>query len=223
MGIENEQKTEKMKAAYELLLLDYAAGNLDDPQNVVVSTHIHLNENGYKSVSALESIGGALIDEQDQAPLSHATLDQIFDKIDAGSQAPVKINQADCSVFPQPLLSLTNASAKDIEWKSILPGIENFTLDISTKQTYSEILRIAPGQKIASHTHKGQELTLILDGAFEDETGSYGRGELIVADGSITHAPVADAKAGCICLTARTAPLRFEGLVGRLINPFLRH
>ena len=34
--------------------------------------------------------------------------------------------------------------------------------------------------------------TVVLDGAFHDETGRYVRGELVIADASLDHRPRAD-------------------------------
>jgi putative transcriptional regulator len=65
-------------------------------------------------------------------------------------------------------------------------------------------------------------LTLVLQGAFVDETDRFGPGDIEVANEDLQHMPVADIGADCICLAATDAPLRFRGLVPRMTQRFLR-
>lgn len=72
------------------------------------------------------------------------------------------------------------------------------------------------------HGHKGREMTLVLQGAFSDADGRYGRGDVEIADDAVQHTPVAEAGQDCICLAATEAPLRFRSLIPRLVQPFFR-
>ena len=65
------------------------------------------------------------------------------------------------------------------------------------------------------------ELTVVLSGHFADELGRYGPGDLAEVDGDTNHQPIADSHRDCICLIATDAPLRFTGLMGRLMQPFI--
>ena len=78
------------------------------------------------------------------------------------------------------------------------------------------------GRQVPQHTHEGSELTVVLDGAFHDETGHYGRGDLVIADSSLDHRPTADEEQDCLCLAVTDAPLRLTGRFGRFFNPFIR-
>ena len=70
------------------------------------------------------------------------------------------------------------------------------------------------------HGHGGAELTLVLRGAFHDETGRYARGDVADLDETVEHQPVVtDAGGDCICLIASEKPERFHGLVARLLQP----
>ena len=42
-----------------------------------------------------------------------------------------------------------------------------------------------------------------------------------VVPGDTNHQPIADSHRDCICLIATDAPLRFTGLMGRLMQPFI--
>lgn len=86
----------------------------------------------------------------------------------------------------------------------------------------TQLLKIASGTAMPSHTHLGTELTLVLAGGFSDESGQYGEGDVAEADDSVTHRPVADPGEDCICLAVTDAPLRLTGALGWLLNPFIR-
>ena len=72
------------------------------------------------------------------------------------------------------------------------------------------------------HGHRGTELTLVLQGAFRDESDRFGKGDIEVANEEMVHTPVAEEGLDCICLAATDAPLRFNSLIPRLAQPFLR-
>ena len=66
------------------------------------------------------------------------------------------------------------------------------------------------------------ELTLILQGSLTDQVDRFERGEVEIADQDVTHQPVAGTECDCICLVATDAPLRFSGLIPRLLQPFFK-
>ena len=70
------------------------------------------------------------------------------------------------------------------------------------------LLRIAAGRAIPKHTHRGLEMTLVLDGAFADEAGQYSSGDVCVADGKIEHQPIAGIAQDCLCLVVASSPIR---------------
>lgn len=72
------------------------------------------------------------------------------------------------------------------------------------------------------HGHRGIEMTLVLRGAFLDEDERFARGDVEMADSDLEHTPIADIGEDCICLAVTDAPLRFNGLIPRLVQPFLR-
>ncbi len=86
----------------------------------------------------------------------------------------------------------------------------------------ARLLYIPPGQGVPDHGHNGLELTLVLQGSFTDETGSFGTGDLEIADQTLDHTPVAGPDAPCICLAATDAPLRFRAFMPRLLQPLFR-
>ncbi|KZN69362.1 ChrR family anti-sigma-E factor [Pseudoalteromonas luteoviolacea] len=81
----------------------------------------------------------------------------------------------------------------------------------------SSLLHIKPGGEIPEHTHTGFELTLLLDGTFEDESGQYVPGDFIMLDGRHNHSP--RTKDGCLCFTLVDNALHFNKGLSKLLNP----
>jgi putative transcriptional regulator len=75
---------------------------------------------------------------------------------------------------------------------------------------------------VPDHGHRGTELTLVLQGAFSDKTDRFGKGDIEVATQDLNHQPIAEMDEDCICLAATDAPLRFNSLIPRLLQPFLQ-
>ena len=72
------------------------------------------------------------------------------------------------------------------------------------------------------HTHRGREYTLVLAGSYRDNGSHYGPGDVSLKDASDVHRPVVAGDEDCVCLAVLDAPLRLTGMLGRLVNPFLR-
>lgn len=92
----------------------------------------------------------------------------------------------------------------------------------TAKGATARLLFIPAGQAVPDHGHRGTELTLVLRGAFRDATDRFGPGDLEIATEELEHTPVAEAGVDCICLAATDAPLRFSGLIPRLLQPLFR-
>ena len=76
----------------------------------------------------------------------------------------------------------------------------------------SRVPRVAPGCS---------ELTMILDGAYDDVLGHFGPGDVADLDGEIQHQPLTSPGVPCICVAATDAPLKFAGWVARTLQPLL--
>jgi putative transcriptional regulator len=81
------------------------------------------------------------------------------------------------------------------------------------------LLKIKPGRRMPDHGHRGSELTLILDGAYTDKTGTYRAGDVADLGDDLEHRPVADAMHGCICVVASEQPARYKTMLQKLIQP----
>lgn len=90
-------------------------------------------------------------------------------------------------------------------------------IQLNESEVHTSLLQIQPGGGVPQHTHKGFELTLLLDGSFSDEEGEYVEGDFIMRDSSHKHQPVSEQ--GCLCYTVANDALHFTQGINKLLNP----
>jgi putative transcriptional regulator len=208
------------------LLLDYATGAAAEPVALAVATYLALNPAVASLYHDLNAVGGALLDNCAPAPMSEGALAAILKRLDSVPVEPrmpaALTSDAACRV-PYPLQAYIGSSWENLHWKSVTAGVEEYVIASHTRGWRTSLLRIAPGKAMPTHTHAGEEYTIVLDGAYVDENGAFARGSIEVADSSTVHKPVSDPVAGCVCLAVLSAPLQLTGFIGWFVNPFLRH
>ena len=99
-------------------------------------------------------------------------------------------------------------------------------LDISDRfpgqQDRVVLQKLCAGGKAPAHTHRGEETTIVLQGAFADNKGVFNQWDFVVLGQEDEHKPVALEGDDCITLSVLSAPLKLTGTFGRLLNPFIR-
>jgi putative transcriptional regulator len=100
--------------------------------------------------------------------------------------------------------------------------VRRHAIDLSSSTSSSlYMLNIAPGKAVPEHGHGGAEMTLILSGAYNDELGRFGPGDIADLDEHLEHQPKVEPEEPCICLVATEAPTRFKGFFSRLFQPLV--
>lgn len=207
------------------LMLDYATGAVPGPVALAVATHLALNPGAAETYQRLNAVGGALLDDLPPTRISTDMLERLLERLDREPREPRALPLAAThdTVIPPVLRPYVGTKLDALPWKSVTPGVEEYVLSLDMPGYRASLLRIAPGKAMPTHTHGGDEITVVLEGAYHDEAGSFRRGDIEIADPSITHKPVADAKLGCVCLAVLSAPVRLTGLIGWFVNPFLKN
>lgn len=211
----------------EEALLGYASGALGEAESVLVATHLALCPACRGRTSTYEAMGGSMLSQIEPSNLSDGALSATMARLDQTdpSEAPcddVGFDNATVTVLPRPLRDYVGGSLDSLPWKSRGRGVKELPIRIGDGSVRASLLRIGPGETIPQHTHEGVESTLVLKGAFSDETGTYARGDVAVATADHDHAPVADSTEECICFAVIEGPLRFTGPIGRVLNLFVR-
>ena len=211
----------KMQIKHHLndqLLMAYAAGALPEAFNLVVATHIEMCDQCRAASEAFDAVGGVLLNDITEVSMSKNALDKTMALISNISEAHETKSNND---VPHPLAAYIGSSIADVMWKPVGMGVRQSVLKTS-KSASARLLYIPAGTAVPDHGHRGTELTLVLKGAFSDETARFSVGDIEVANQDLEHTPVADMGEDCICLTATDAPLRFNGWVPRIAQRFLR-
>ncbi|WP_439124009.1 ChrR family anti-sigma-E factor [Marivita sp.] len=205
------------------LLMAYSAGDLPEAVNLIVATHISLCDECRAALGSYDAVGGAVLDTCDTVEMSTSSLSSVLDLIHSQDsvEAGAKIVAPEPDrVLPAPLADYVGGSLENVRWRSAGMGVKQALIPTSEDAT-ARLLYIPAGTAIPDHGHHGLELTLVLKGAFQDEGGYFGRGDIEVASEDLNHTPVADISEDCICLAVTDAPLKFKGLVPRIAQPFL--
>ncbi|MGB2200014.1 MAG: ChrR family anti-sigma-E factor [Pseudooceanicola atlanticus] len=206
----------------EELLMGYAAGTLPEAFSLVVASHVSMCDTCRAAVETYDMIGGVLLDEasSEMSPDSlEAALARLSDHDHNVEKTGAGANPD--AVLPAPLREYIGGDVDAIRWRPVGGGVKQAILPTS-KEASARLLFIPAGSAVPDHGHRGMELTMVLTGAFEDETDRFARGDVEVATEDLDHMPVADIGADCICLAATDAPLRFNSWIPRLAQPFLR-
>ena len=215
----------------EATLLSYAAGSLSAGAKLLLDCHLACCESCQRKVAQVEAFGGELLQAIPSAVM-HCSIDQILAKLDSPEQLQA-LQDGQANVKPhapewlpewaQHLSPWLDHEQKDKDlWQRVAPGISQIRFDHErfAADKAVRLLRIAPGTCMPKHGHSGSELTLILQGSYSDETGRFCAGDVADLDPDIKHQPIADRDTPCICLIVTDAPLRFEGWIPKLMQPF---
>jgi putative transcriptional regulator len=214
------------------ILKDFVDGNLADSVSLIVSSHVELCEHCQKQVSMLTAQAADSVFESDTAglKLSDSEMDAFlsddgefdFDAIDQItadlSQAVEVVVEAQQETVSNTTFMIPRAlnSVARKDWLN-LGKISRARLDFDDESHHTSLLHIDKDGQVPCHTHKGFEITLLLEGSFEDEMGVYNKGDFIWLDGEHTHQPAT--KEGCVCLTVSSDALYFTKGVSQLFNP----
>ncbi len=214
------------------ILKDFVDGNLADSVSLIVSSHVELCEHCQKQVSMLTAQAADSVFESDTAglKLSDSEMDAFladneefdFDAIDQItadlSQAVEVVVEAQQETVSNTTFTIPRAlnSVVRKDWMN-LGKISRARLDFDDESHHTSLLHIDKDGQVPCHTHKGFEITLLLEGSFEDEIGVYNKGDFIWLDGEHTHQPAT--KEGCVCLTVSSDALYFTKGVSQLFNP----
>jgi putative transcriptional regulator len=204
------------------LLMAYSAGQLPEAFSLVVATHVSMCDDCRARLLAFDAVGGALVEDADQARMADDSFEATMARITSAPQAtPQRPARVERGLFPAPLRDYVGGDLAAVKWRSIGMGVRQAILRTDGGAT-ARLLHIPAGQAVPDHGHRGMELTLVLQGAFRDTTDRFGPGDLEIATEELEHTPIAEAGADCICLAATDAPLRFNKLIPRIAQPFFR-
>lgn len=207
------------------LLVRYSAGTISPAMSFVIAMHIKHCDVCKQQQNSLEAFGGVSIESSSHEEMTDSAFEALMGLIDDNEQIdalnPSVEDAAIASDYMPILERLANKDYDGVEWQHVAKKISHAELAIDDQNNKIELLKFSSGAKIPSHTHKGNEYTVILEGSYSDEMGEFVAGDFIHLTGEHHHKPVAG-KEGCVCIAVTDAPMEFTGPIGPILNFFTR-
>lgn len=201
----------------EPMLQAYAAGSLPYAYAVVVAAHISVCDTCRAASEGHATVGGQVMEAVAEEAVSSELRARVLEMLD--DPDPLPLVPESKGIYPAPVAELFAGDSP--AWKKLGLGVKQSILSQNDSGSV-RLLYIPGGRAMPHHGHNGLELTLVLQGAFSDETGRFARGDVEMGLPEMTHTPVAEDGPACICLAATDARLKFNGLIPRLLQPFLK-
>lgn len=205
------------------LIARFAAGSLSPSAALVVESHFALCDSCAKAHRDMLAAGGVLLERLSPAELDARLFERTLARLDekrpalAVPASPRRIARDLGIDLPAPIADRATSG-----WRWMGPGMAFARLDVPEDRRISLVLlKIAAGRRIPTHGHSGEELTLVLRGAFEDEHGRVAAGDFAEEDDDTHHTPVVTGDGTCICLSSIEGRLRPHGLIARLATALI--
>ncbi len=218
-------------------LTDFATANLPLAEAVCVSAHLEFCGKCRAHVQQLTDVGGHMFARLQPEAVSEDSFAALMARVSAGSQqpaAPVTVaveapredadDAAQSNVFlPRAVRRLVSGSLDKLRWVQLGKALRVAPLQVSDESRETAIYDIRAGGRMPEHEHRGEEITVLLQGSFSDADGSYSRGDFVVRHAGETHQPTATMDKDCICLVCLERPVRPRGLIYRLLEPLVNY
>lgn len=209
-------------------LMAFSTGGLGEALSAVASAHLEMCEQCREELADLDLIGGALLD----AMPAHSDTNARGSALPAmpGDVVPLasrdgrtraKVQALD-GIEPRLFAARIGVDLANVPWRRLGPGVWHHKIKLSPGVKGDlRLLKIAAGKRMPEHGHGGSELTLVLEGAYRDQSGEYRCGDIQDVDADDEHQPIADPQVGCVCIIASEQRVRYKGFVNRLMQPLI--
>lgn len=211
-----------MPAIDDGLLLDHAAGNGPRAVQLLAECQSVINPVVGRRTLAAEAAFGGMFETLSPASLQPDALSDLLGHLGEAEPAGEAIAQ---DGIPAPLQAILNRqTGGELRWHRRLGGVREIVLEeLCEGETEASLIQLMPGGGIPDHNHGGEELTLILSGAFHDGRALYRAGDLCSAAPGTRHRPRVRGDEPCICLAVSLAPWKpanpLYGVADRLTRP----
>lgn len=207
-------------------ILDAAAGTAPAAVRLLVSCQAELSRAGGAAYASAEAAFGALFEDQAPAVLRPDSFERLSARLDHENADDIGASAASLPEgarnWPRALTTALTRTG-GAHWRRRIGGLHEAPLPaFSEVGIEARLIRLSPGRAVAEHGHEGAELTLVLEGGFNDGRADYVRGDVCEADGSLKHIPRAHTGGPCTCLVVEMGALRFSNPVVAVLDRLTR-
>ena len=225
-------------------LTDFATANLPLSEAVCVSAHLEFCSKCRAHVQQLTDIGGHMLSRLKPEAVSPDSFESLMARVSssatpavAGEQKPEAMlaasesaavtdesARAPASAFlPRSVRRLSSGGLDKLRWVQLGKALRVAPLHVADASRDTAIYDIRAGGRMPEHEHRGEEITVLLQGSFSDAAGSYTRGDFVVRHAGEAHEPTATQDMDCICLVCLERPVRPRGLLYRMLEPLVNY
>jgi putative transcriptional regulator len=108
------------------------------------------------------------------------------------------------------------------EWRRLPARFRALRVPFSDESSRLWVMRAPGGRGPLRHSHIADEWTVVLEGGFSDETGTYAVDDFAYMGQGDRHRVVAGAREACVCLMLVREHPRYLTVPGKLLAPLLR-
>lgn len=204
----------------------YASGGTDPQTEALIAAHLTFCPSCRQSVAEHEEIAGAFFDESgDVDAINPAGVEQILQATSHNATlSPVEAPRGTLNeIAPVPLAKylfdntgVTNIDA--LNWTFYGPGIRRAIIVGNHEAALVRLLKAEPGAKFPNHDHGSEELTLVLTGAYRDQTGRYATGDVQIAPATLSHQPIVENEGVCFAFVVSEKPAIPKKIIAKLVQ-----
>lgn len=210
-------------------IADYAAGSLPSSQALCVAAHLHYCETCRRRIQHITDLGSILFEDLPplQPSLDFSSLMARIDtshenEADLAVSASASQNRKTDTELPASLEKLTKGNLEGLPWHAIGKYFRYSELEVGDPERETSLFNIKAGGNVPRHSHRGDEITVVLQGSFSDQDDNYHTGDFIVRTAGETHKPVAAQHEDCLCLSTLNSPIQMTNWFYRLLFPLFK-
>lgn len=206
-------------------LEQFVEGTCSPAWSLVISAHVDMCKYCQEEVNTITvQVSGEHLVAKDKEPLDDTLLNMMGDimDLDAADIVDEAANdnwlELDGRKFEVPR-ALARFVDKTDSWSRLVGKLWQAPVDLG-EAGKGHFIYMEKGGGVPEHTHRGNELTLVINGEFEDGHRCYDSGDFILMNQNNTHTPISTSEEGCLVFSFVEEPLHFTSGLARLLNPF---
>ena len=204
----------------------FSAGTCQPAEALMISAHVDMCT---KCQSACQEYQIQLSEEVFDSVQNLAPLDESYNQMLSGitdlpaikTIAPKKVQQSielDGKTFQLPR-TLRRYVSSTGNWSRLVGKVWQAPIDLGDMGN-AHFIYMENGGRVPEHTHRGSEITLVIDGQYSDGISDYDCGDFTKMNNQHKHQPYSESHDGCLVLSIVDKPLHFTSGIARLLNPF---
>lgn len=212
-------------------LHQFVTGDLTSAMSLVVSAHVDMCKHCQQTVADMtDDLANRWMNDR---PLERSNLNMIDTPDMSSMLAGIMELEEDPAIETTPVAKSIELDGRQFElprtlgrfvhktesWSKLVGKLWQAPVDLG-EIGKAHFIYMEKGGSVPEHTHRGNELTLVVNGEFEDGQRCFDTGDFIHLNNQHTHTPVSNHDDGCLVFSFVDEPLHFTSGLARLLNPF---